>query len=85
MIEDATDGMVDDVTDKSDDGIIEEGNVTVDGAILDNVDRMVKEGDGVADDGPKIPKSPNSKIPVIDWVTEGSTDWIGVEDTVKED
>ena len=84
VIADATDGMVDDVTDKSDVGKIEVGNAVVDDRAIedaadgvvgddersteDDTDRMV-EGDDIEDDG----------------VMEGSTDWEAEDDTVKEE
>ena len=85
VIEDATDGMVDDVTDKSDVGKIEVRNVIVDDRAIedaadgvvgddersteDDADRIVEERDDTADDG----------------VMEESTDWEAEDDTVKED
>ena len=84
VIEDATDGMVDDVTDKNVVGKIKVGNVIVDDRAIedaadgvvgddersmeDDADRMV-EGDDLEDDG----------------VMEGSTDWEAEDDAVKEE
>ena len=85
VIEDATDGMVDDVTDKNVVGKIEVGNVIVDDRAIedaadgvvgddersteDDADRMVEEGDDIA----------------VDRVMKESTDWEAEDDTVKED
>ena len=72
VIEDATDGIVEDVTFKDDDGAFGADTDAVVGDITDDernmegdADRMVEETDGVADDE----------------VMEESTDW---DDTVKE-
>ena len=88
LIEEATDGMVDDVTDKDEDGKIEEGNVVVDdGAIEDATDGVV--GD-ITDDERTMEDDADSVVEkddgiVDDGVMAEATDREPEDDTDKED